>query len=303
MNLPRSPLFKGIVHLALFIALCVLVARHLWIDDGWTRFTFIWKEALDWAFFFVLLLVCWMSLLNWWMEANKWKILHPSLSFMDAWKTVWIGQTIGFVTPFHLGDFLGRSHAMGWTHWKRSAYHTFLCSWAQNGVNVIVGILFLWTLSNPWTPLISKGWWALIFAMVFILAYIYLYGERWISQWLPQKVSVMVKIHLTGWSLLRYTIYLLQYFITLQALGLNWTGSLVLVALATLFLVQSGLPLPPALVALARVELAILIFSYEGANELIVWSAALIVWVVNVLIPVIIGYFWTIRHKGYATND
>ena len=64
-----------------------------------------------------------------------------------------------------------------------------------------------------------------------------------------------------------------------------------------LFLIQSGLILPPILGLIARGEAALLVWSAYGVQAGDIVSAALIIWVFNLLVPATIGFYWFLKLK------
>jgi hypothetical protein len=61
------------------------------------------------------------------------------------------------------------------------------------------------------------------------------------------------------------------------------------------FLIQSGIPLPPFLSMLARVEIAVIIWSVFERDVMIILSATFSLWIINLLIPSLIGAIFLVK--------
>jgi len=245
--------------------------------------------------FLALVMIICLGVLNWWLEAKKWQILNPNLSLKESFKVILGGVSWGMVTPMQLGDYVGRSHATGFTNWKKTSYLTFVASIAQNIWNITGGVTWLMffplIMIQPLAPWLFYIWLALI---ILSSAYFFLeklpirlistFDDNWVIGW-ERKFKILL---LSGF---RYATYVMQYLIMLLIFGTQLGFEVLIGGIAALYAIQSGLPIPRILGVLVKVELAILIFSYEGESELIVLFSALSLWIVNRLAPAILGYF------------
>ena len=76
-------------------------------------FSFDFLSELDFSLHALGLfsLVCLMMLLNWSLEALKWKELtkaYHKMSFSEAFRSVISGVSTSFITPNRIGDFIGK---------------------------------------------------------------------------------------------------------------------------------------------------------------------------------------------------
>ncbi|MEZ4908147.1 MAG: lysylphosphatidylglycerol synthase domain-containing protein [Saprospiraceae bacterium] len=95
---------------------------------------------------YLLALVFIMVLVNWSLEALKWKILMKNTfhySFIDSIKIVLTGLAVGLITPFQLGEYIGRGMNIYKDHIKNSLVATFIGSYAQNTFTLLFGIFGL----------------------------------------------------------------------------------------------------------------------------------------------------------------
>jgi hypothetical protein len=90
-------------------------------------------------------------------------------------------------------------------------------------------------------------------------------------------------------ALLRYLVYFMQYYLILQFFGLEINLVNAFIGIATIFLVQTSLPLPPVLGFLARGEIALLVWENYEFNELSILASSYILWFLNLIIPSVLG--------------
>ena len=70
-----------------------------------------------------------------------------------------------------------------------------------------------------------------------------------------------------GFSLLRYTVYSVQYLLLLRFFGIDLPMLHGLASIGTIFLIQTSVPLPPISGLLVRGEVALHVWGYFQINE------------------------------------
>ena len=116
--------------------------------------------------------------------------------------------------------------------------------------------------------------------------------------------SMLQVFLLTTWRLL---IYLVQYYILAVFFGVDLSFGLAMVAILACYFVQTTLPIPPFVALLARGEIALVIWGFFEVNELSILAASYSLWVINVLLPSLVGMgcIWKLnilKSLGYETS-
>ena len=91
------------------------------------------------------------------------------------------------------------------------------------------------------------------------------------------------------WSLLRYSIYTVQYLFILRFYQVNIDIKDSLSAICAIFLLQTGVPLPPVIGLVARGNVAIQIWGLFHADPLSVLASTFTLWVINLILPSLMG--------------
>lgn len=267
-------------------------------------------QHLRWPLVLIVIVLC---PVNWFLETIKWRALLPfDLSIVQAYRSVLAGNTIGLATPANLGDYAGRLSSLHTAQYADGLTATLVSSLSQNVINVLIGLLgslFLlrrYNLDGSQTiMLVTLA--GLVMLLVLLLCSTSL--RRWSSRQLSslantykplqklyestQYLSISSSLAALWLSTLRYLVYASQYVLMLSAVGLDIELWLAYGGVATVYLVQSGLPLPPVMALLARGETAILVWSQVlGADLVLVLLASFGVWLINRAITAVIGAIW-----------
>ena len=268
-------------------------------------------QQADRAWFY---LACLLIPLNWMAEVQKWRPFILRSEYISQWhalKAVLAGTSFALFTPNRIGEYGGRLlFVRPENHWK---------AFIANAVGSIGQYLIILTggmVGGIWLAGYMLGWageaqvqailggvllLALLYYLYFNIRLIILLGQRLP---LPEKVRswrrhVEILEHFShtdllkilGWSGLRYVIYSTQYFLLLQFFGIK-TGVLAgFAGIATIFLLQTVVPLPAIAGLLVRGNLAIFIWSGFDANEVSILAATFVLWIINLILPALVGTF------------
>jgi hypothetical protein len=257
---------------------------------------------------------------NWMLEALKWQILtkafHP-LSYRDALSSVLSGVSLGVLTPARIGEYGGRMLHLHPDHKLASIGATFTGSIAQNTINAAVALpLSYYFLKSVFD--VTYGWSStfltLITAGVIISLTVYYNIGRLIGvaerfEFFKSKPELIKKFGYAAeydsgtlnrvilLSVTRYIVYCIQYLCIVWFFNFGQENIILAGAIATIYLVQSGIPLPPVMGLMARGELAILIWSHMQVDAVTALGATLMLWTINLMIPALAGLWiiWKIR--------
>jgi hypothetical protein len=297
-----------------------LIYQKIYLEAGWILFTesFFRLDTIENYIFIALAMA--LIPVNMMAEAKKWMtVTEPiaKLSFAESFKAITLGSSMGIITPSRLGEYAGRLYGIDRKYTVQALASNVYCSVSQNIVNLFMGFIALAfdaTLTQGLstyltTPILSLG---LLFTLILVVVYYffdlvveYLMKVGYISQWLknrglkdtPVKLSMKVLNQNMMWSLLRYLIYFSQYILIAKAFEFNISIGAMAGGASILFLIQTGLVLPPILGLIARGEAALLVWSAYGVQAGDILSGALTIWVFNLLIPATIGFYWFLKLK------
>ena len=253
-----------------------------------------------------------MMPINWFLESGKWKLLvdpFEKISFIKSLKAILSGISIALLTPNRIGEYGGRMVMVeAKNNWK-AVISTIVSSIAQNIWNIGLGLIAAMLFLRKNGALESYLFWSgLIVSTLFLLVIVIIYfnmkwinvllkkwkSNRWINKALfhlslleKYQHKTLLKVLLL--ALVRYAVYFLQYYFILKFFGLEVNLIAGFIGIATIFLVQTSLPLPPIVGFLARGEIALLVWEGMEFNSLSILGASYALWFLNLIIPSIIG--------------
>lgn len=253
-----------------------------------------------------------MMPINWWLESKKWQWLmspHVEISSRQAIKTVLAGVAAGIMTPARLGEYGGRLVTTDPLLKAQVVSATLLGSIAQNICNVAVGLGFSYFfLKSVFGVTFGEGLTFSIVVAIQIIVLIFLYYNlpkvaHYVERVVRVKYVTIVSQKLKSLdlyqsnllnkvlvlSLLRYAIYFTQYLLILVFLGVSLNIGTLFGNISGIYMIQTGIPLPAFLSVFARGELAILIWSSVGIDEMTALAATIGLWFINLIIPTIAG--------------
>lgn len=250
--------------------------------------------------------------INWSLEAIKWQWLissfYPS-RFREALMTIFAGLSFGVITPSRLGEYGGRFYMMQKSSRWKSVSATFVGSMAQNIITAITGMsgtAFLIYTNQEWNKYLASSIFYLS-GMALILGLVIYFNigllqsllqnlpYSKLSEKLSQHSLYLQKVKRTTlqkvlvFSFLRYIIYTFQYLLLLHFFAINVPINEAIAVVAVIFLVQSGLPLPPLLGMVARGEIALIFWANYTDNTLGILATTFSLWCINLIIPALIG--------------
>lgn len=298
----------------------ILIYYEIFIERDFQSITKIFLESFSLSNLYLPVIVILLMPLNWILESLKWKVIvaqFVKLSITDALRIVVVGLSFGILTPSRLGEYAGRFYMMEKGCKWNTISATFVGSLAQNIVTGTIGILsavYLISSNSVLDKYIFSSLVYLVVSMVIIGLLIFynvgffhsLLNKYSSVQWVRKLIEKGTFLEgLTSEDLHkvllcsagRYVIYTSQYLILLKFFGINFSIVEASSVVGLLFLIQSGLPLPPIMGVMARGELAITIWSLYTYNTLGIIATTFSLWFINLIVPVLAGLFLILLKK------
>jgi Lysylphosphatidylglycerol synthase TM region len=266
---------------------------------------------------------------NWFCEVLKWQPLvqrYTPLSMARAFSAVFAGVSVSLFTPNRVGEFGGRLLFVPPKSRWQAALINFTGNLSQFMVLLSAGCLGAVWFAKRFLPvdLFYGTLLSFIVAAGLVGMYLLFFNIRFavpLIDRLPlprplqsyrRHLTVLAQFSrrdlwfLQQWSWVRYGVYSTQYYFLLNFFGIK-TGLLGGYAgIATIFLLQSGIPLPPLAGLLARGVLAIHIWAYFGADEVSSLATTFTLWIINLIFAAFIGTFFLLRvniSKAFSYED
>lgn len=255
---------------------------------------------------------------NWYFETLKWQPFvnrYEPMSIGQALKSVLAGVAISLFTPNRMGEFGGRllfvSPGARWPAFWANAVGSLAHLGVILGVGGWAGIGF----AQRFYQLSGWGLYLALLGVLLGTALLYLlyFNIGWAVGWarrlpLPKGWSKHIErlegisqfsradlLCMLGWSWARYAVYTTQYYLLLRFFGISVSFSEGFMGIATIFALQTGIPLPLLAGLVARGALATHVWGLYGASELASLAATFSLWIINLIFAALIGTFFLLR--------
>ena len=313
-----SPWWNVVLKAVVTLSLIYLIYRQVLAKEDLTSFIGSIEAQLTSANPLWLVATILLIPFNFIFENMKWRTLlkgvHPT-SFGTSMKAILCGSTLGIVTPNRLGEYGGRVLYMNpEDNWK-AVYATAVGNLAQMIILLSfgwIGALVFFNAQLEIPTLLTSGSIFLGIAGLSLLGLLYFNIDIVIKlvnrlpflrrikdrvhQWKAMKHLEILRSYDTldlqkalGLGFLKYCVFTTQYLLLLYFFGIDVPVVFALAGIASIFLIQTSIPLPAFIGLIARGELALLMWSYYSDSPAHILGATFTLWLLNLLIPAIIG--------------
>lgn len=263
---------------------------------------------------FYITIVSLLMLLNWFIEAFKWKLLVTkveNISILKSIIAVFCGVTLSIFTPNRVGEIFGRIFIIQSPEKVKIAGLTIIGSIAQFMITILFGIiswLFFIKMFYP-TDIIANTFIYSIISIFFgvsVLTFIWAFINPSVWLFFLNKISFkknfidkisdgIENLERTELSLvlclsmLRYLVFSVQFYLLLQLFGINISYSQAIVLIPLTFLAITAIPTLAFTELGVRGSASILFIGMISAYHLGIITASLVLWAINVAVPAMIG--------------
>jgi hypothetical protein len=263
------------------------------------------SEKID---LFILCIVIILMILNWGIEAVKWRFTIRNveeISVLKAFKLIITGITLGFLTPNRIGEIPARALLLNRNNFKEITLKTTVSSFSQLLITLLFGVVgFCLTfknfsyISNPmvWLMILSLG--------LLLLSLVYFRTNKLESIFNRSKLirekelfrglsgfSVLELFNILFLSLLRYIVFAIQYYLVLKAFGVYLSDIYAILLIPVCFMVASFIPTILISEIGIRGSVALFVFGTISNMDIQIILASMVLWLINIALPTLLGLF------------
>lgn len=312
-----KPLWVGLKLIIAVLALCFIYFRVIERENAEDWWTGAGKALREGKNIYWLILVFALMLLNWSIEAVKWKIVLARLEIISFWRSleaIFSGISISFFTPNRIGEYAGRVFHLQ----KADRIEATLVTVMENFSQLIVTLIFGSLASLIYLELYSAVPHYLENAIIVLLfavtaAAILFYFNISVLE------TIFKKFHLPDtWnkyfhvftyysnnelfrlivlSMIRYLVFSMQFFILLRIFSVELNYTIAMVLIAVTYLVMSVVPTFALTELGVRGAIATFFFSSVTGNLPGVINASFGLWLINLALPAVLGSFFVFEFK------
>ncbi|WP_374948117.1 lysylphosphatidylglycerol synthase domain-containing protein [Mucilaginibacter sp.] len=257
--------------------------------------------------------------LNWLLESLKWQYLSRRLARISVWEAieaVFCGLTWAIFTPNRVGEYGGRVMFLPNRKRIHGVFAMAVGSFAQNvitnitGLTATVGFLYYFNIVNNWVVL---GITVLSLCFLLLLMIFY-FNIKWLVS-LLNRIRFLRKYHrffdimarynftellvVICYSLARFFVFTFQYYLVIHLL-LPDIGFFVMTMTVVVFIfIQSAIPSLDLLDIGVRSFTAAHLFLYITNQQIAIIAAVSAIWLINLIIPAVLGSIFVLKLKFF----
>jgi hypothetical protein len=284
------------------------------IEDIWRIIQQIFQKENALLLIVVFLLIP----INWALEALKWQKLAQKIekiSFFEAYRGVLVGLALATTTPLMIGDYVGKIWMLRTDRRLESIGAILLGNSIQTFVSLLFGtvsyVAFIWLNRDTYfwihvylvcTLIVSMifGFWAVSnrhkINFLFDRFKFFRLFRKYLAVFQNYSLSEIRQILLIG--ICRYLVFTTQFIILLIVFDIQLPIPTLFYGVCLIFLSRTLASTLSFIGDLSVRELTSLYyFSHFAVSALTISTATLMIWLINVLFPIIIGVFfiWQLR--------
>ncbi|PTM09977.1 MAG: hypothetical protein DA407_04585 [Bacteroidetes bacterium] len=260
----------------------------------------------------IILFLMILTFFNWFFEILKWQNLVQiieKISFFEAAKQSLAALTASLFTPNRIGDYAAKAVYFKSSKRRKVILLNLIGNMMQMTATTIFGItgfcLFIYAY-NPEIDYYKLGRFIIILVLVLSLTLIGAKQSKFtIKGFSVKKVidfisNIPKNVHLKNalYSIVKYLIFSFQFYILLQLFGVDVSYFNAMVVITTMYLAASIIPSVFIFDVVIKGSVALFVFEIVGVNDLTILSIIALMWILNFVIPSIIGSFFVIRFNA-----
>ena len=268
----------------------------------------IFDKGVSVSYFLLIFLL--LATLNWVFEILKWKNLASTIhkiDFKTALKQSLASLTISLATPNRIGEYGAKALFFERGNRKKVMLLNFYSNLTQLSVTVLFGLIGIsYFLLNY---AVSYSYAALIFiaiGLLFIVVFGYIFKEKELLLKgfsianifrFFKKLPNSLKLKVFTFSIFRYLIFSCTFFGVLLFFGAEVSFLTAMALIFAMYFLVSTVPTIFIFDVVVRGGVAVWLFSFAGISDLMVLSTVLVMWILNFVLPSIIGSYFVIAYQ------
>ena len=241
----------------------------------------------------VLISVFVLMLLNWALEIYRWKIsIEPveQISYLNASSAILAGLALNWILPFTSGDLTARIAE------RRDKYQAASAAFVNRGIMFFLTFaLGAFGISKITINVEINFWW--IFILFFILFALLGLMKGYLAKFLAYAKNIRsIFGKLLGVSLIRYLVFVFQFFLLLNLFLPELSILLLIGGIGWIFFIRSVLPTLLGGVGVREVSGLLFFEPYIERVELVL-IPIFFIWIINTVIPSLVGFYFVWKLK------
>lgn len=323
MTKSQKKTLSYIIKLSVVTLAGVFIYRKLSNNQNIKDFNEIINHLESWKVWLVMSSILFLMFVNWFLESLKWRFLISKvekISLYKAVESVFCGLTWAIFTPNRIGEYGGRIFFLSPRKRIQGIVAMSVGSVSQMLItNVFGSLALLWFIYYflKLNSILFVGISFLTFVFCFFLILFY-FNIRWLDKLLSSikflkrfkrffevlnRYNKKELSKILSLSVSRFMVFTTQYLLIIHLLipEIPFYDSALMVFI--LFFIQSAIPSLDIFDVGVRSITATYLFSFITHQEIAIITSAALIWLVNLIIPAILGSFFVFKLKFFDQHN
>ncbi|NQX84558.1 MAG: flippase-like domain-containing protein [Flavobacteriaceae bacterium] len=254
-----------------------------------------------------------LTAVNWYFEILKWQHLVAaikSISFKEAGKQTLAALTASLITPNRVGEYGFKAFYFRKTLAKKVMLLTLLGNIAQMSITILFGVIGLYFLvlnhniAIRYTQILQ----ALILGIstailiILLLKNIKIFQLESILHFITE-IPKKIPLKIMSFSLIRYLVFSFQFYILLIMFDVDVSYLNALIIISSMYLLASIIPSIAIFDVFVKGSIALFLFGLIGVNTITVLSCVTLMWILNFVLPSILGGVYVLEFNTASLFD
>lgn len=277
--------------------------------------------------YLALSLVLLLMLVNWGLEALKWKMLverYERISFFTALEAIFTGVTVSIFTPNRVGEYAGRIFHLANADLIKVSLATFIGNIAQLLATFIfglLGLLFIFPKYFAAFSIFSLTAWVALCALVIggCLFSIVLFLNSRLLTAVIGKLRFLGRLRKYGrvfsaysrrelitlllLSFVRYGVFSFQYYLLLRIFEVSIPFYDAMAMIFSIFLIMAIIPTVSVAELGIRGSVSLYLFGILSGNSMGIVTTSFALWLINLAFPAVLGALFVFNLKLIRKNN
>lgn len=267
---------------------------------------------------FYILAVFALMLVNWFLEAIKWKVATghiQKISFKRAVAAVFAGISFSVIMPNRAGEFAGKIFLLDKTNRVKGFFASLVTGYSQLIITILTGniaLIYAYYFFYGQVYSVIPVFLILPSIALALLSALCYFRLKWLAALLSlfkffKKYSGDIQtlkeygpnklVFFVAAGLLRYVVFSGQFYLLLHFFGSTATVTENLSAIMLTYYFMSVLPVFAVTELIVRGSVALFCFGFfmEGLTGIV--TASTLLWIINIAIPALAGNYFVARFR------
>ncbi len=307
--------FWLIIKLSIVIGCGYFIYAKL-VDNEQLKFTVFYKNLIENDLFSIenIFFITVFTVFNWFLEILKWKSLVgfvKDISFIEASQQSLSSLTTSLITPNRIGEYGAKAMYFNKKNRTQIVGLNLVGNFYQMFITLFFGCIgFSYFIFNHKIkvdfPLILKG--LLIAVIVFSVLFFILkrinfkgFSFEKVRNFI-KRIPLSLNIKVAILSMLRFIIFSHQFYFILLIFKVDILYFNAISAISSVYLIASTIPMLSLFDVILKGSVAIWVFSFFNMPSLIILSTTTLMWILNFVLPAIIGSYFVLTFKPNFTK-